>query len=146
MALQMKAEGQEQWLISNSEFTLNTHRYNQIVIVFEGTQATVYLNGQAAMTGQWVLRSIRSKNLGLSSASDAIAYGDCMEGQFQDFQIRKKALSASEIEDEFDRFYPEVLLSEITIPNAEDLREKPRRYPEVDSQYEAQWTSSNPAF
>lgn len=52
MALQMKAEGQEQWLISNSEFTLNTHRYNQIVIVFEGTQATVYLNGQAAMTGQ----------------------------------------------------------------------------------------------
>ena len=52
----------------------------------------------------------------------------------------------SEIEDEFDRFYPEVLLSEITIPNAEDLRENPTLYPEVDSQYEAQWTSSNPAF
>ena len=77
---------------------------------------------------------------------DAIAYGDCMEGQFQDFQIRKKALSASEIEDEFDRFYPEVLLSEITIPNAEDLRENPTLYPEVDSQYEAQWTSSNPCL
>ena len=146
MALQMKAEGQEQWLISNSEFTLNTHRYNQIVIVFEGTQATVYLNGQAAMTGQMGASINQIEKSWLVVGKDAIAYGDCMEGQFQDFQIRKKALSASEIEDEFDRFYPEVLLSEITIPNAEDLRENPTLYPEVDSQYEAQWSSSNPAF
>lgn len=55
-------------------------------------------------------------------------------------------MSAAEVEDEFDRFYPEVLLSEITIPNAEDLQENLTLYPEVDSQYEAQWTSSNPTF
>ncbi|MSA71168.1 LamG-like jellyroll fold domain-containing protein [Holdemania massiliensis] len=146
MALQMKAEGQEQWLISNNEFTLNTHRYNQVVLVFQATQVSVYLNGQPAMNGQIGASINQIEKSWLVVGKDAIAYGDCMEGQFQDFQIRKKALSAAEVEDEFDRFYPEVLLSEITIPNAEDLQENLTLYPEVDSQYEAQWTSSNPTF
>lgn len=90
MALQMKAEGQEQWLISNSEFTLNTHRYNQIVIVFEGTQATVYLNGQAAMTGQMGASINQIEKSWLVVGKVRLLMADCMEGQFQDFRFGKK--------------------------------------------------------
>lgn len=146
MALQMKAEGQEQWLISNSEFTLNTHRYNHLVLVLSGTQAAVYLNGQLAMNGDLGASVNQIEKSWLVVGKDGIAYGACMEGQFQDFRIRRQALSPEEVAAEFELFYPEVLLSEITIPGSDDLQDTLTLYPQLDNQYDAVWTSSKPEF
>lgn len=146
MALQMKAEGQEQWLLSNSEFTLNTHRYNHLMLVLSGTQAAVYLNGRLAMNGDLGATVNQIEKSWLVVGKDGIAYGACMEGQFQDFRIRRQALSAEEAAAEFELFYPEVLLSEITIPNSDDLQDTLTLYPQLDNQYDAVWTSSKPEF
>lgn len=144
MALQMKADGSEQWLLGNLEFTLNTYRYNYIVLVFSGSQATVYLNGQQAFSGDLGQPLSAIESSWLVVGKDGVNYGQCMEGTFQDLKIRSTALSGDAVWEEYRLFYPEVLLDELTLPDLDDLQEDLVLYPELGNEFPAVWTSDNP--
>ena len=95
MAPQMKAEGQEQWLISNSEFTLNTHRYNQIALVFQrkpGDGLSQWTAGDDGEMGA-AINQIEKSRLVVGKGRHCLRrpYGRAVSG----FSDPQKALSAA---------------------------------------------------
>lgn len=144
LSLEMKVGDKDEWIVSNSAQSLSTYKNNYVVLNFENNRVHVYLNGQPVVDGTLPASINSLKNATFTMGKDTISYLNFMEGQFQDFKIEAKAKTAQDVLDEFNAFYPEVLLSELTFTQQDDLRDELALYPQINNQFDATWTSSNP--
>ena len=133
----------DHWLTGHSDFSLYTNRYNHIVFTKDHLNLySLYLNGD--LVGSNIFDSdFDMDDLRLVIGYDCIYDSNHSEGSYRDLKVYDYILDSSSIKDEYDLYYPNIILDNISFNNMDDRIFDLVLYPQIDSTYDAIWTSSD---
>ena len=107
--------GTDEWLVADGDKTLQTSRYNYVVINRSGKNTEIWLNNEKIASGKLsgsIPGPFRFGSNPLNLRNE--------KGRYADLTLSRSELSAAEIAAEFNAKYGSVLLDTIQFPEADD--------------------------
>lgn len=117
ISLQAKKNNQVTWLIADGIDTIQTGKYNQVIVQFNAQQAVIYLNGQKVAQGELSRKSIANSfrfGRGFDQAVSVV-------GKVSDLKLSNELKTAEEVKVEYDRNAGKIALDAIQFSDADDL-------------------------
>lgn len=130
----------ETWLVADGINTIQTGKYNQVVINFDSGKATIYLNGEKIAHGDFPLGSIENYFQFGRSFND----NPHLEGVVADLTISSVLKTAEEIKNEYTRNKGRIVLDSISFYGMNDLTEGLYLVDYKIDDIPIMWKSSNP--